>query len=111
MQLLEDAGQPLTLQSHMSIYGRTAPAVNASKPADEWQKVEIIVVGNRVSVVLNGQKLHDNAVIEGITGGALDANETRARADHAAGGPRQGQLPEGRRDADHEARILRRTAN
>jgi hypothetical protein len=75
MQLLEDAGQPLTLQSHMSIYGRTAPAVNASKPAGEWQKVEIIVVANRVSVVLNGQKLHDNAVIEGITGGALDVRE------------------------------------
>lgn len=76
MQLLEDAGQPVNLQSHMSIYGRTAPAVNASKPADEWQTVEIIVVGNRVSVMLNGQKLHDNSVIEGITGGALDANET-----------------------------------
>ena len=30
------------LQSHMSIYGRTAPAVNASKPAGEWQTVEII---------------------------------------------------------------------
>jgi len=76
MQLLEDAGQPLTLQNHMSIYGRTAPAVNASKPADEWQTVEITVVANRVSVTLNGQKVQDNSVIEGITGGALDANET-----------------------------------
>lgn len=75
MQLLDDAGQPLNLQSHMSIYGRAAPAVNASKPAGEWQKVEVIVVGNRVSVVLNGQKIHDNAVIEGITGGAIDASE------------------------------------
>src|SRR5918993_650879 len=72
MQLLEDAGQPLTLQNHMSIYGRTAPAVNASKPADEWQTVEITVVANRVSVTLNGQKVQDNSVIEGITGGALD---------------------------------------
>jgi hypothetical protein len=75
MQLLDDAGQPVTLQSHMSIYGRTTPAVNASKPAGEWQKVEIIVVGNRVSATLNGQKVQDNSVIEGITGGALDANE------------------------------------
>ena len=31
-----------------------------------------------VSVVLNGQKVHDNATLEGITGGALDANETEA---------------------------------
>ncbi len=35
-----------------------------------------MVVANRVSVTLNGQKVQDNAVIEGITGGALDANET-----------------------------------
>jgi hypothetical protein len=25
--------------------------------------------------MLNGQKVHDNAVIEGITGGALDSDE------------------------------------
>ena len=75
LQLLDDAGQPLTPQSHMAIYGRTPGRVNASKPAGEWQTMEAIVVGNRLSVTLNGQKVHDNAVIEGITGGALDANE------------------------------------
>ena len=76
LQVLDDAGQPLTPQSHMSIYGRTPPSVNASLKAGEWQKMEAIVIGNRVTVVLNGQKVHDNAAIEGITGGALDANET-----------------------------------
>ena len=76
MQVLDDAGQPITPQSQMSIYGRTPPAVSASKAADEWQTVEIIVVGNRVTATLNGQKVQDNAVIGGITGGALDANET-----------------------------------
>jgi hypothetical protein len=76
LQLIDDAGEPVTPQSHMAIYGRTPPAVNASKPADEWQTMEAIVVGNRVTVTLNGQRVHDNAVIEGITGGALDANET-----------------------------------
>lgn len=76
MQVLDDAGQPLTPQNQMSIYGRTPPAVNASKPAGEWQTVEIIVVGNRVTATLNGQKVQDNAIIGGITGGALDANET-----------------------------------
>jgi tetratricopeptide (TPR) repeat protein len=75
LQLLDDAGQPVTPQSHMAIYGRTPPAVNASRPAGEWQRMEAVVVGNRVTVTLNGQKVHDNAVIEGITGGALDANE------------------------------------
>jgi hypothetical protein len=76
LQLLDDAGQPVTPQNHMAIYGRTPPAVNASRKADEWQRMEAVVVGNRVTVTLNGQKVHDNAVIEGITGGALDANES-----------------------------------
>ncbi len=76
LQQLDDAGQPITKQSHMAIYGRTPPLVNASRKAGEWQTVEAIVVGNRVTVTLNGGKVHDNAVIEGITGGALDANET-----------------------------------
>jgi len=62
----------------MSIYGRTPPAVNASKLAGEWQTVEIIAVGNRVTATLNGRKVQDNAVIEGLTGGALDAIETGA---------------------------------
>jgi hypothetical protein len=79
LQVLDDAGdagKDVTPQSHMAIYGRTPPSVNASKPAGEWQTMEAIVVGNRVTVILNGQKVHDNAVIEGITGGALDARET-----------------------------------
>ena len=76
MQLLDDAGQAITPHGHMAIYGRKPTSVNASLPAGEWQTMEAIVVGNRVSVTLNGKKVHDNAVIEGITGGALDANET-----------------------------------
>jgi hypothetical protein len=75
MQLLEDAGQPVTPQSHMAIYGRTPPSTNASRKALEWQTMEAVIVGNRVTVTLNGQKVQDNSVIEGITGGALDARE------------------------------------
>ena len=52
--------------------------LRAIVPQAEALGGRVVVVGNRVSVVLNGQKLHDNAVIEGITGGALDANETEA---------------------------------
>jgi hypothetical protein len=37
--------------------------------------MEAVVVGNRVTVTLNGQRVHDNAVLEAITGGAIDANE------------------------------------
>jgi hypothetical protein len=75
LQILDDAGKPPTLTGHMSVYGRAAAAVNASKPAGEWQTVELTLVGNRVSVALNGQKVQDNAAIEGITGGALNSDE------------------------------------
>jgi hypothetical protein len=75
LQVLDDAGKEPNKTSHMSVYGRVAPAVNASKPAGEWQTTEVTLVGNRVTVVLNGKKVHDNVAIEGITGGALDSNE------------------------------------
>jgi hypothetical protein len=76
LQVLDDFGTPPANRGHMSIYGWTAPLVNASKKAGEWQTVDIVLVGNRVTVTLNGQKVHDNAEIQAITGGALDADET-----------------------------------
>jgi hypothetical protein len=75
MQLLDDAGQETFNRGHMSVYGRRAPDVNASKPAGEWQTVQITLVGNCITTVLNGKTLHNNARITGITGGALDARE------------------------------------
>jgi hypothetical protein len=77
MQVLDDAGQTDDREhGHMSIYSAKAPLVNASKPAGEWQTVQITIVGNCVSATLNGQKIHDNSKITRITGGALDAKET-----------------------------------
>ena len=76
MQVLDDVGTPVFDRGHMSIYGRKAPLVVASKPAGEWQTAQITIVGNCVSATLNGQKIHDNSKIVGITGGALDAKET-----------------------------------
>ena len=75
LQVLDDAGKPPALTGHMAVYGRVAPLVNASRPPGEWQTVEVTLAGNRVTVVLNGQKVHDNAVIDGITGGALNSDE------------------------------------
>jgi len=76
LQVLDDYGKPAGTHGHMSIYAWKAPLVNASKPAGEWQTMEATVVGNKVTVFLNGQKVHDNATLEAITGGARDANET-----------------------------------
>ncbi|MGI8784161.1 MAG: 3-keto-disaccharide hydrolase [Acidobacteriota bacterium] len=78
LQVLDDAGKAPESHGHMAIYSRVAPRVNASKPAGEWQTMEATIVGNRVTVVLNGQTVHGNAVIDGITGGALNSYEAEA---------------------------------
>jgi hypothetical protein len=75
LQVLDDFGKPAETHGHMAIYSRVAPAVNASKAAGEWQVMEAVIVGNRVTVTLNGKTVHDNVEISGITGGALDSNE------------------------------------
>jgi hypothetical protein len=75
LQVLDDYGKAPESHGHMAIYSRLAPKVNASKPAGEWQTVDATIVGNRVTVVLNGKTVQDNVVIEGITGGALDSDE------------------------------------
>lgn len=75
LQVLDDHGKEPESHGHMALYSRVAPTVNASLPAGEWQVMEATIVGNRLTVLLNGKKIHDNIVIEGITGGALDANE------------------------------------
>ena len=74
MQVLADYGQPAEKHGHMSLYAWAPPLVNASKPAGEWQSVDIVIVGNRVTATLNGKKVQDNTEIQAITGGALDAN-------------------------------------
>jgi hypothetical protein len=61
----------------MAIYARKAPDANVSKPAGEWQAAQITIVGNCVTAVLNGKTVQNNARIAGITGGALDADETQ----------------------------------
>lgn len=72
IQILEDAGHDPGKGSNGAIYGVAAPAVNASRPAGEWQTVRAKIVDNRITVILNGQKVIDNVEVPGPTGGALD---------------------------------------
>ncbi len=78
LQVLDDFGKPPESHGHMAIYAWTPPGVNASKPPGEWQTMKATLVGNRLSVTLNGQRVHDNAIVQAITGGALDAEEQAA---------------------------------
>ena len=69
------ASRPKSTGTWRSTAGRRRSSTPASRSAN-GRRSTAIVVGNRVTVTLNGQKVHDNAEIQAITGGALDANET-----------------------------------
>lgn len=75
LQVLDDAGKEPESHGHMALYSRVKPLVNASLPAGQWQVMEAVIVANRLTVTLNARKVHDNIVIDGITGGALDSDE------------------------------------
>lgn len=89
IQVAQSAGEKPTDHGCGAIYSRVAPKVNAGKPAGEWQTYDITLVGHHVTVVWNGKTVHDNVEIEGITGGAIDSNESEPgpiylQGDHTA---------------------------
>ncbi len=75
VQILEDHGKTPNKHSNGALYSRIAPAVNASKPAGEWQSYDIRLIGRQVTVVLNDQKVIDKQEIEGLTAIAGNADE------------------------------------
>jgi hypothetical protein len=58
-----------------SIYGRIAPKPELPRTPGQWETFDVTLVGRTVTVVRNGVTTIDRREIEGITGGALDANE------------------------------------
>jgi hypothetical protein len=59
VQILNSHGRPLSENMCGALYRRLAPKVNACRPAGEWQTFELSLVGRRLTVVHNGQQLHD----------------------------------------------------
>ncbi|MDQ2844384.1 MAG: DUF1080 domain-containing protein [Acidobacteriota bacterium] len=58
-----------------SIYGRIAPSVSLPRKPGEWESFDVTLVGRTVTVVRDGQTIIDAQQIDGITGGALNADE------------------------------------
>jgi hypothetical protein len=58
-----------------SVYGRIAPDPTVPRTPGQWETFDVTLVGRIVTVVHNGVTTIDRKEIEGITGGALDANE------------------------------------
>ena len=73
-----------------SIYGRIAPKGDLPRKPGEWDTFDVMLVGRTVTIVRNGVTTIDRQEIEGITGGALDANEAEPgpfyiQGDHTGG--------------------------
>jgi hypothetical protein len=77
LQLADDYGQPPDVHGNVSLYSRIKPRVNASRPAGEWQSLDLRLVGRELTVTLNGTKVIDRQTIEGLCGLALDPREER----------------------------------
>jgi Domain of Unknown Function (DUF1080) len=75
IQILDDASKATEEHGCGALYSRIAPKIDATKPAGEWQTFDLTLVGRRLTVVLNGKTTIDNAIVDGITGGAINPFE------------------------------------
>ena len=86
----EKAGSEPPERSMGSIYGRIPPKMELPRKPGEWETFDVTFVGRTVTIVRNGILTVDRQEVEGITGGALDANEGEPGAfyiqgDHTGG--------------------------
>jgi len=56
--LLDDAEQLTDLHSTGAIYGAVIPLYSVGRKAGEWNQVEISCIGRRLTVFLNGNRIH-----------------------------------------------------
>jgi hypothetical protein len=77
IQILGDhkSGQA-TITGNGSIYNFKAPDKFVTKPAGEWQTAEATIIGNRITVTMNGVKIHDNVECNKATGSEIDNKVT-----------------------------------
>jgi len=73
IQILGDhkSGQA-TISGNGSIYNFKAPDKFVTKPAGEWQTAEATIIGNKITVVMNGVTIHNNVECNKPTGSEID---------------------------------------
>jgi len=73
IQILGDyKSSQATLGGNGSIYNFKAPDKFITKPAGEWQTAEATMIGNKITVVMNGVRIHDNVECNKATGSEID---------------------------------------
>jgi hypothetical protein len=86
----EPVGTEPMERSMGSIYGRLAPSKQLPRTPGQWETFDITLVGRTVTIVRNGTKIIAAKEIEGITGGAMNADEGKPgpfyiQGDHTGG--------------------------
>lgn len=78
VQLLDNPDEKTARDSQGcgAVYSRIAPSAIATKPAGEWQTLDVTMIGRRITVALNGVEVV-NGMVDGITGGALGPFEAQ----------------------------------
>ncbi|MEW6160342.1 MAG: ThuA domain-containing protein [Verrucomicrobiota bacterium] len=75
VQIFDDFGTGETkMGGNGAIYSVKPASQNVSRKPGEWQQGEATIIGNKVTVTLNGVKIHDNVEVNKATGGELDGN-------------------------------------
>jgi hypothetical protein len=74
IQIFDDfaKGKP-AINGNASIYNHTAPTQFTSRPPGEWNQVEATIVGDRITLIHNGVKVHDQVQCRKATGSEIDA--------------------------------------
>jgi hypothetical protein len=75
VQIADNFGRPPGMHGTGALYTRILPPGNFGKPPGEWNTLDVRLVGMEVTGTLNGQKLYEKGVIDGLTGIAFDPYE------------------------------------
>ena len=75
IQILGDfASGETSLGGNGALYNFKTADKFVSKPGDQWQTAEATIIGDKITVALNGVKIHNNVECRKGTGGQLDNN-------------------------------------
>lgn len=75
LQIIDCHGEEPSSVLLGGIYGFLTPNENVARVPGEWQTFDITLIGRRITLEANGKTVICDAIIPGITGGALDSRE------------------------------------
>ena len=74
--MLQDAADTVPFRGTTgAVNGFLVPTVDASLGPDVWQSIDVILVGRRITVMVNGRTVIADQDIPGVTGSAVDSDE------------------------------------